>query len=455
MLAVIGPGNDNGASPALKRRGTDQLMQPNYDIVIVGAGMVGAALALKLGRTGFQVALLDRAAPPVFDAHGLPDIRVSAISAASEALLRELGAWPAMEAMRLCPYRRLAVWEQTEKKRFPGLPHHFNRTEFTATEVGQSRLGHIVENRVTQQALWQQLEQLDNVDLIVPAQMEQLSVTDAAAELRLADGRALSAHLIVGADGARSQIREWAQLGLSRSQYPQQALVATVSYQGRQEDITWQAFTPEGPRAFLPLASIDGQAWASLVWYDQPQRLEALQELPESDFLAQVAQAFPCELPPLQTCPERARFPLFRSHAQAYARDRVVLAGDAAHTINPLAGQGVNLGFQDAQALSDVLNAARAGGEEWSSAQILRRYEAQRRPANERMMAIMDLFYHSFSNRRAPLFVARNLGLALAAHLPPARREVTRYAMGLESGLSARMLRWLDRLPKPPLPSPW
>lgn len=430
-------------------------MQQNYDIVIVGAGMVGAALALRLGRADFRVALLDREAPPAFDAHAIPDIRVSALSAGSESLLRDLGVWPAMEAMRVCPYRRLAVWEQTGKKAPSWLPRAFNRTEFTAAEVGQSHLGHIVENRITQQALWQQLETLDTVTLMVPGQVEKLDLNDDSAELHLTDGSRLEARLVVGTDGARSQIREWTQLGISRSQYTQQAMVATVCYQGQQEDITWQAFTPEGPRAFLPLASIDGQAWASLVWYDQPQRLEALLALPESDFLSEVTRAFPDSLPPLQGCPERARFPLFRSHALAYAKDRVVLAGDAAHTINPLAGQGVNLGFQDVQALSEVLNAARSAGEDWSSARILKRYEARRRPANERMMAIMDLFYHSFSNRRAPLILARNLGLALAAHLPPARREVTRYAMGLESGLSAQMLRWLDRLPKPPLPVPW
>ncbi len=443
----------------------EQRMQPDqtktaesphhYDIVIIGAGMVGAALALKLGRAGFRIGLVDHQVPKAFSAGQMPELRVSALSAGSETLLRELGAWPAMEAMRLCPYRRLAVWEQP-RGRIPGwLPERFNRTEFSAAEVGHDHLGHIVENSVTQLALWQCLEPLTSVDCLAPAGIDGLAVTPDSATVSLDDGRTLVTRLVVGADGARSRLRELANIGVSRSQYRQQALVTTVSYQGSQQDITWQAFTPNGPRAFLPLPDVNGRAWASLVWYDHPDRLQALKDLPEPAFINELTRHFPADLPPVLSAPARASFPLYRSHAQQYCRPRVALAGDAAHTINPLAGQGVNLGFQDVEALSDVLCQARDQGLDWGDASVLAGYETRRRHANERMMAIMDLFYHGFSNSRTPLYLARNLGLAVAARVPPARREVTRYAMGLENGLSAQALKWLDRLPVPTLPVPW
>jgi len=427
----------------------------HYDIVIIGAGMVGAALALKLGRAGFRIALVDRQTPPPFSAERIPELRVSALSAGSEALLRELGAWPAMEAMRFCPYRRLAVWEQPQG-RIPGwLPKRFNRTEFSAAEVGHDHLGHIVENSVTQLALWQCLAPLEQVDCLAPAGIAGLNVGPENASVSLDDGTTLTTRLVIGADGAQSRLRELANIGISRSQYRQQALVATVSYQGSQQDITWQEFTPSGPRAFLPLPDVNGRSWASLVWYDHPERLQALKDLPEPAFMNELTRHFPDDLPPLLSAPARASFPLFRSHAQHYCRPRVALAGDAAHTINPLAGQGVNLGFQDVEVLSDVLCRARDQGRDWGDAGVLADYETRRRHANERMMAIMDLFYHGFSNRRPPLYLARNLGLAVAARVPLARREVTRYAMGLDSGLSARALKWLERLPVPPLPVPW
>lgn len=426
-----------------------------YDIVIIGAGMVGAALAARLGRAGFRIGLVDRQAPPPQLPEQAPDLRVSALSAGSEALLRDLGAWQHIETLRLCPYRRLSVWEQPDE-RFPSwLPQGFNRTQFSAADVGCDHLGHIVENNVTQLALWKCLDQLAGVDRIVPASIAALKVDPGRVQVELDNGRQLVSPLVIGADGAGSRVRDLAHIELFRSQYRQQALVATVAYQGAQEDITWQAFTPEGPRAFLPLQDLNGRSWASLVWYDQPDRVQVLKTLPEADFIAQLTRHFPAELPPVETVAARGSFPLFRGHARRYYRSRVVLAGDAAHTINPLAGQGVNLGFQDVDALAEVLCQARDGGRDWGDSQVLAAYENRRRHANERMMAAMDLFYHSFSNRQGPLFVARNLGLAMAGRVPLLRREVTRYAMGLDQGLSAPVLKVLDRLPLPSLPMVW
>lgn len=427
-------------------------MNQTFDIAIVGAGMVGAALAAGLAQEGFQVALIDRETLAPFDPDSTPDLRVSALSAGSERLLRHWGAWGAIESMRLCPYRRLAVWEALSPTLARLLPNGFNRTVFDTTKLGRSHLGHIVENGVTQRGLWEAARSQARVTLIQGHEVRSLAQDPDSATLQLDDDQFVKAALVIGADGARSPVRDMAHIGLNRDQYAQQALVATVAHEGPAQDITWQAFQPSGPRAYLPLAADRDSAWGSLVWYDHPDRIKTLLSLSDDDFLKAVQQAFPSELPLLTRVTARGSFPLFRGHAQQYFSGRVVLAGDAAHTINPLAGQGVNLGFQDAEALIHHLTDARAQGQDIGSVAVLSAYERERRPANQRMMLAMDLFYHAFSNARPPLHFARNIGLALAGHLPFARDEVARYAMGLDEGLSARLLRWLDRrLPALPI----
>jgi 2-octaprenyl-3-methyl-6-methoxy-1,4-benzoquinol hydroxylase len=256
------------------------------------------------------------------------------------------------------------------------------------------------------------------------------------AQLDLDNATAITATLVVGADGAQSRMRDLAGIGVTRSQYDQQAMVMSVRYRGAVEDITWQGFLPSGPRAFLPLHTageeFPGESWGSLVWYDAPARLAQLKAMPIEQLMAEIQQEFPQQLPELTHIDTRASFPIARQHAKHYYQGRVVLAGDAAHTINPLAGQGVNLGFQDAQCLQQLLIVARNNGTDLADPALLSQYENQRRPANRRMMLAMDAFYHLFSNRVPPLHLLRNLGLGAAQALPFARNRVARYAMGLD-----------------------
>lgn len=405
-------------------------VQP-HDVMIVGAGMVGAALALALGKAGLSVLIIDQTPPAPFDPAAAPDLRVSALSAGSEAFLRSLGAWSRIEAMRLCPYRRLAVWEETHDWLARHLPARLNRTGFDALDTGHSHLGHIVENRVTQLALWQCMAQHPNIRQITPTTVRSLSLAADHRLLLLDNGQQVRTRLLIAADGAHSRLREMAGIGITSNQYAQQALVASVRYQGEQADITWQAFHPSGPRAFLPLASIGTQAWASLVWYDSPERINHLLHLDEAAFLQAVQAHFPQELPPLTGLAARAYFPLVKQQAQTYIQDRLALVGDAAHTINPLAGQGVNLGFQDADCLARLILQAHQQGDEIASDALLHRYEQHRKAANQRMSLAMDAFYHLFSNDHPPLRLLRNLGLVLAERLPLAKQQVARYAMGL------------------------
>ncbi len=414
-------------------------MPQEFDIIVVGAGMVGAALATGLGQQGAKVALIDRAEAPAYDPAAVPDIRVSALSAGSQAYLDSLGAWAEIASMRATPYRRLAVWDETNHPLSKLMPRHLTRVEFDAGNLGGSHLGHIVENSVTQCALWRTADAEANVTLLTGAGVTALEQSDAGAELILDTDQRMRARLVVGADGGQSQIRDLAGIGSHRNQYQQQAMVMSVRYQGSVEDITWQGFYPSGPRAFLPLHDAGeqhpGESWASLVWYDAPEHLAGLKALPAEALLAEIQSKFPPELPALTHLEARASFPIARQHANQYFAGRVVLAGDAAHTINPLAGQGVNLGFQDAQALQGLIKEALRAGTDPADSKWLSQYERQRRPANRRMMLAMDLFYHLFSNRIPPVHLLRNLGLGAARALPFARNQVARYAMGIDNRL--------------------
>lgn len=423
-------------------------MTQAFDVVIVGAGMVGAALATGLGRSGFRVALVDQGAEPTYDAVQPPDIRVSALSAGSERYLVELGAWPDILAMRAIPYTRLAVWDETNHPLSNVLPRKIAEVVFDARKLSASHLGHIVENRITQQALWSSASVQPSVTLFTGHAVTSLNNGDDKATVSLDDCTELTGELVVGADGANSGVRDLAGISVTRDQYQQQAMVISVRYQGPVQDITWQGFYPSGPRAFLPLhCAGNGESWASLVWYDSPEALTRLKSLDNSTLMAEIQNAFPPELPLLTHIDAKASFPIARQHARHYVNNRVVLVGDAAHTINPLAGQGVNLGFQDARCLQSVLREARRAGSDLANPGRLDQYEQQRRPANRRMMLAMDVFYHLFSNRTPPLHLLRNLGLGAAKAMPFARNRVAKYAMGIDDELPPIIRQLSKRLP--------
>jgi 2-octaprenyl-3-methyl-6-methoxy-1,4-benzoquinol hydroxylase len=408
-------------------------MSSAFDVVIVGAGMVGAAIACGLARSNLKVAIIDPLLPAPYIADSPPHIRVSAISYASEQILRHIGAWNGIVSRRACPYRRLAVNELPAttgiSARLPDISR-WARTEFAAEDIGQRYLGHIIENDIVHLALHEQMQQLPALTVFCPDEITHMQLDGEYKQLNLANHGDVTARLVIGAEGAQSQVRIQAGIGQSREQYSQQAFVCTVSYQGEQQDITWQAFTPHGPIAFLPLADIAGQHYASLVWYDAAECVSRLKALPEAELRAFFQQHYPAELPSLLSVIERASFPLFRSHAFDYVKPGIALAGDAAHTINPLAGQGVNLGLMDAAVLIEVLIQATMNNEDIASEVVLKRYQKARKKENQMMMATMDAFYYGFSNNSLPLRILRNIGLGLANHAGMAKHHVMRYAIG-------------------------
>ena len=393
-------------------------MKTEYDIVIVGGGMVGAALACALGGSRYQIAIIEGQYPDSFETGQPHDLRVSALSVASETLLKNIGAWEGIVSRRSCPYRRMKVWEAKEA----------HATLFDAENIGETHLGHIVENRVTQLALLETLKQHSNIDFICPAKTKQIDYSAGSSIVSLEDGRELVARLLIGADGGESRVRQSAGIGITKWDYNQQALVASVTTSYPQQDITWQQFTPSGPLAFLPLS---GQN-ASLVWYNTPDQVKRLNALSDSQFLDALHQTFPSCLGRIDQLLERGFFPLRRQHAQRYIGEGVALAGDSAHMIHPLAGQGVNIGFMDVAMLAEVLLDAQAQGDRFYSTETLSQYERARRNQNLLMMQTMDAFYHVFSNDILPLKLLRNVGFSLADKLPLAKPHITRYAMGVE-----------------------
>ena len=421
------------------------MINRHFDVLVVGGGMVGTTVAVALGQQGIRVAVFDRMMPSPLAPTDLPDLRVSALSYASEQILRQLGAWQYMRDIRMCPYRRMAVWEKLHHpwgKEVRARPNRtlFDVAEFDAAGLKHSQLGFIVENRVTQLGLLKVLNDCDCVELFCPADIEQINCKGDSPELILADGSHFTGDLLVGADGAQSRVRQEAGLGIEQKDYEQQCLVATVEIEGGCQDITWQAFTPTGPEAFLPLPDINGRHYASIVWYNLPENVKNLKQLSEEAFIEELVSTFPAELPKIKHVLERGSFPLARRHALNYWRDGVVLVGDAAHTINPLAGQGVNLGFQDAAWLAEILVAAHKANEPLGSPEVLKRYENCCKAENQKMMSIMDGFYHAFSNNNKPLKLIRNVGLSLAGKAKPAVKMVMKYAMGL-SGKQPKLAR--------------
>ncbi|WP_421299479.1 FAD-dependent oxidoreductase [Aeromonas veronii] len=382
------------------------------DIAIVGAGMVGAATACLLAAQGLSVRVIETQLPEHYAPEQPLDLRVSAISQASVALLEQAGAWHHLQQMRLCPYRRLETWE------LDGFA-----TRFNAADLGLPQLGYIIENRLVQLALLKRMEDFPTIQTHTPAAVTNLRQSADDAVLTLDDGTELAARWVLACDGAESHTRKLAGIGVSRFEYRQHCMLINIDTDFAQEDITWQQFTPSGPRAFLPLLGQHG----SLVWYDSPARIRALAAMSNEGLAAEVRRHFPSRLGGF-TVTGKGSFPLVRRHANDYHAGRVVLLGDAAHTINPLAGQGVNLGFKDVACWADLLQGA---GADWHQLALAERYERRRRPDNLLMQSGMDLFYGVFSNEIGPLKLARNLALNLADKAGPLKEMALRYALGL------------------------
>jgi len=396
------------------------------DLIIVGAGMVGSALALALREQGLECLVLDGGPMTVepFDASAGYEPRVSALSMASQRILERLGAWPGVLARRSCPYSEMHVWDGSGT----------GNIHFSAGSVHALTLGHIVENRVVQDALVERLH-ASGVGLLADARLERMRHSGDDWLLTLADGRELRTPLVIAADGANSAVRRLAGCETREWDYLHHAIVTSVRCAEAHRATAWQRFTDEGPLAFLPLGERDGEHWCSIVWSTTPDHATGLMALDDQAFSTALGQAFEHRLGQVLHVDRRLCIPLRQRHAKRYVEPGLALIGDAAHTIHPLAGQGVNLGFLDAAVLAEVLAQAAARGERLADERVLSRYERRRMPHNLAMMAAMEGFQRLFQSDSLTLRLARNAGLDLVNGLEDAKALFVRQALGLSGDL--------------------
>ncbi|NVD07506.1 FAD-dependent 2-octaprenylphenol hydroxylase [Vibrio sp. JPW-9-11-11] len=396
-------------------------MMQSVDIAIVGGGMVGLALAAAFKDTDLRIAVIESREPEC-ELKDLPDVRVSALSRSSEVILRNLGAWQGIIQRRAAPYSAMEVWEQDS----------FARIEFEAQQLAQPDLGHIVENRVIQLALLDQVKQQQNVSLFLPAQCQTLAIGESEAWLTLDDGQSLTAKLVVGADGANSWVRKQQDIPLTHWDYGHSAIVANIRTVEPHQGVARQIFTPQGPLAFLPLG--DSQL-CSIVWSTDPNRAERLVAMSEHEFNKALTAEFDHRLGLCDVVGERFAFPLKMRYARDFVAQRIALVGDAAHTIHPLAGQGVNLGLLDAACLAQEVIELHQAGQDIGSQRHLRRYERWRKAEAAKMIAAMQGFKDLFEGDNPAKKLIRGLGMKLAGQLPGAKDEIMKRALGLKGQL--------------------
>lgn len=390
----------------------------SFDVVIAGGGMVGLATAAALQGSGLRIAVIESRIPELTELTPEPALRVSAINAASERLLQHLGVWQDILALRASAYQGMEVWESDS----------FGRIAFRAQEYGHTHLGHIIENRVIQLALWNKVSRQSEVTMIAPATFQQVAWGENEAFITLDNGQMLTARLVIGADGAHSWLRQHADIPLTFWDYGHHALVATIRTELPHEGCARQIFRPNGILAFLPL---EDTHLCSIVWSVSPEEAQRLEALPESDFNRELAVAFDTRLGLCEVVSARQSHPLVGRYARSFAAHRLALAGDAAHTIHPLAGQGVNLGFMDAAELASEIKRLQRQGKDIGRYMYLRRYERTRKHSAAVMLTAMQGFRQLFDGDNPAKKLLRDVGMALADNLPGLKPRLVRHAMGL------------------------
>jgi ubiquinone biosynthesis UbiH/UbiF/VisC/COQ6 family hydroxylase len=396
------------ATPARRRGGP-------LDVVVVGGGMVGAAAALALAREGFAVALVDAREPAAWRAGDDVDLRVVGLAASSVLLLDRMGAWAAMRDARVSGYERMTVWDAETGA----------TVRFDAADQGRDVLGYIVENSLVQSVLWRALDDA-GVQRVVPAEVVAYTEREDRAQLELADGRLIAARTVVAADGADSPLRAMAGIGTHGHDYAQRGVVAHVATARPHERTAWQRFLPSGPLALLPLA--DGRS--SIVWTLPEAEAARVMGLDDDAFRAALGVASDFRLGPIGSVSRRVAFPLRLRLADRYQSGRMVLLGDAAHAVHPLAGQGVNLGLRDVEALRETLVSARDIGRDIGASHVLRRYARRRSSADGVDAWSFDALGRVYGWTFPPLVAARGLGMRLVDALAPLKQPLARHAAG-------------------------
>ena len=385
------------------------------DVVVVGGGMVGLTLGVALAEAGLEIAVLDREAPERQEASAY-DGRTSAIAWGSAEALAAIGLWQALEPAAE-PILDIRVSDG------PSLLF----LEYRHAEVAPHPLGYIIENSAIRSALHARLGALATAKLLAPVELVSLARERSRVRAELADGRSVEAALAVAADGRGSRLREEAGIAVTSWSYPQRGIVATIAHERPHEGVAHERFLPPGPLAFLPMRG----RRSSIVWTEHASLAPRLLALDERAFAAALERRFGDYLGRLELAGPRSSYPLELLHAERYFDERLVLIGDAAHAIHPIAGQGLNLGLRDVAALAEILVEAKRLGLDLGEPQLLERYQRWRRFDNTVLMAATDALNRLFSNATPLVRLVRDLGLGVVNELPPLKRFFMRHAMGV------------------------
>ncbi len=385
----------------------------DFDVLIVGGGMVGSAMAASLAQSGLSIALVEARTPKEFDSRQDYDLRVSAISAASKGFLQQIGAWQFIAAQRLSEYSQMRIWEEEAA----------NDLRFTASDIQQKHLGTIVENTLILDAIWQQLA---SVTKYCPSRISSMNFHDEYVDVGLADSEYIRARLVIAADGANSNTRALAGIPTFGHSYRQQGIVAVVKTSQGHGDTAWQRFMPSGPLAFLPLN--DGRC--SIVWSANDELATQLLGLDDNAFCQRLTEASQGRLGEVVATGPRAAFPLQMLQAENYVRPRLALIGDAAHVVHPLAGQGVNLGFGDSECLAGILIEAQKSDRDPGGFKLLRKYERARKAEDALMVQVTDGLSRLYSSEHSLLRLGRREGVRAVNILKPLKAALIRHAVG-------------------------
>ncbi|MDO6720780.1 FAD-dependent monooxygenase [Psychrosphaera sp. 1_MG-2023] len=389
------------------------------DIVIVGGGSVGLTTALGLANTGFTVTVIDNSAAETILSS--PETRVSALSPASEAILRNLEVWQHLDCTRLTPYSDMDVWEKDS----------FGRINFNAEQVSEPRLGHIIENANIRNALINTAQQHHKITLLFETKYQTIHNSDEHVLVTLENGAPILAKLLIAADGANSNIRKLLKLPITFSDYDHHAIVATIKTTEPHTHCARQVFLPEGPLALLPLYNSN---LCSIVWSTSPENAEKLMADNDEQFSRALTAATDSVLGPVSLHSKRQSFPLTMRYANQWLDKRVVLVGDAAHTIHPLAGLGMNLGLLDAASLLQQLQSVDVANLP-EMTQQLRSYERWRKAEAQQVILAMQSLKSLFEGNNPIKKLIRTAGLSMTNSMPMVKHEIILNAMGMKGNL--------------------
>lgn len=394
------------------------------DVVVLGGGLVGLATAAALGQGGLRVIAVDREQPATAAADPF-DGRGSAIAWGSAQALRGIGLWPMLDA-HAAPIEEIRVSDGDSR-----LFLHYDHEQ-----VGGNPLGYIIENRFIRRALYARLGTLPTVTLLAPAHALRADRSGAVVSIALADGRTIRARLAIAADGRESPTRKAAGIGVMRWSYHQTGIVCSITHEKPHRGMAHERFLPAGPFAVLPLPDSEtGAHRSSIVWTERDELVPAMMALSDTQFAQEIAYRFGDSLGAIAVAGPRWAYPLSLLQADRYTDLRLALAGDAAHVMHPIAGQGFNLGLRDVAALAECVVDAHRLGLDIGGADVLERYARWRRFDTMALLAVTDGLVRLFSNDVAPVRLARDIGLGIVQQLPGLKRFFMRHAMGMVGDL--------------------